>query len=79
MRKVLLGMALLSGGALLAGPASAEVGCACATINAAPVCVASIGQCATGMHGFCVAPCDYKAPKMAKRVRHKAKKAMKKM
>ena len=73
MRKILLVTGLLMGGALLTGgPASAATGCACATLTAAPVCVASIDACVAGMHGLCVAPCDYKAPKMMKK--HKAKK-----
>ena len=64
MRKILLVTGLLMGGALLTGgPASAATGCACATLTAAPVCVASIDACVAGMHGLCVAPCDYKAPK----------------
>ncbi len=67
------------GGALIGGsPASAAAGCACATVTAAPVCVASLDACVAGMHGICVAPCDYKAPKMMKKKAHKAKK-MKKM
>ena len=75
MRKILLVTGLLMGGALLTGgPASAATGCACATLTAAPVCVASIDACVAGMHGLCVAPCDYKAPKMMKK--HKAKKKM---
>ena len=76
MRKVLLVTGLLMGGALLAGsPASAATGCTCATLTNAPVCVASIEACVSGMRGLCVAPCDYKAPKMAKK---KAKKKMNK-
>lgn len=76
MRKLLLVTGLLAGGALLTGsPASADVGCACVKLGAAPVCVASIESCVSGMGGLCLAPCDYKAPKMAKK---KAKKAMKK-
>jgi hypothetical protein len=77
MRKLLLVTALLAGGALISGsPASAATGCACATLTAAPVCVASIDQCLSVVHGLCVAPCDYKP---MKKVRHyKAKKKMKK-
>ncbi len=79
MRKVLLITGLLVGGALFTGaPALAATGCACATLTKAPVCVASVDQCVAGMHGLCVAPCDYKAPKMTKKM-HKSKKKMKKM
>lgn len=78
MRKVLLVTGLLVGGAFITGgPASAATGCACATLTAAPVCVASIKQCLSGMHGLCVSPCDYQPPKMVKKKAHKAKKAKK--
>ena len=77
MRKILLVTGLLLSGTLLTGsPASAEAGCACVKLGAAPVCVASIESCVSGMGGLCMAPCDYKAPKMVKR--HKAKKMAKK-
>ena len=78
MRKILLVTGLLMGGALVAGsPASAATGCLCATLTAAPVCVASIDACVAGMHGICIAPCDYTPPKKMKK--HKAKKKAKKM
>jgi len=75
MRKLLLVSGLLLGGALLtSGPASAEVGCGCVKLGAAPVCVSSIAACAR-MGGLCLVPCDYKAPKkMVKR--HWVKKKM---
>ncbi len=77
MRKLLLVSGLLAGGVLLTGsPAPAATGCACATFTRAPVCVASIEACVSGMHGICVAPCDYHPP-MMKKYHHK-KKAMKK-
>jgi len=79
MRKLLLVAGLLAGGSLLVGsPASADqVGCACVKLGAAPVCVASIEACVSGVGGLCVAPCDYKAPK--KMSKKKAKKKAKKM
>lgn len=78
MRKLLLVSGVLAGSALLAGsPASADqVGCACVKLGAAPVCVASIDACVSGMGGLCISPCDYKPPKMMKK---KSKKSMKKM
>jgi len=79
MRKVLLVAGLVMGGAFIGGgPASAATGCACATLTAAPVCVASIEACVSGMHGLCVAPCDYHPPKMVKKYK-KHKKSTKKM
>ncbi|MGA7973858.1 MAG: hypothetical protein WCA36_13740 [Pseudolabrys sp.] len=78
MRKLLLVSGLLAAGMLLSGnPASAATGCACATLTKAPVCVASIDACIAGMHGICVAPCDYHPP--LKKMRHHKKKSMKKM
>jgi len=78
MRKLLLVSGLLAGSALLTGgPALAATGCACATLTSAPVCVASIDACIAGMHGICVAPCDYHPP--MKKMRHHKKKSMKKM
>lgn len=75
MRKVLLVTGLLMAGALIGGsPVSAATGCACATLTAAPVCVASIEKCVSGMYGLCVAPCDYKLPKMSKVKKSKMKK-----
>ena len=71
MRKLLLVSGLLAGGAMLPGaPALAATGCACATLTSAPVCVASIEACVSGMHGLCVAPCDYHPVMMKKKVRH---------
>ncbi len=68
MRKLLLVSGLLLSGALLTGsPASAETGCECVKLGAAPVCVSSIAQCNRVIGGLCIAPCDYKAPKMVKR------------
>lgn len=68
MRKLLLVTGVLLGGALLTGsPASAEVGCACLKLGAAPVCVSSVAQCNRVMGGICIAPCDYKPPHMVKR------------
>ncbi len=76
MRKLLLVSGLLAGGALVTGtPALAATGCACATLTHAPVCVASVDACVAGMHGLCVAPCDYHPVMMKK---HYKKKAMKK-
>lgn len=78
MRKLLLVSGLLAGSALLTGgPAQAATGCACATLTNAPVCVASIDACVAGMHGICVAPCDYHPP--MKKYRHKKKMMKKKM
>lgn len=76
MRKLLLVMGLLVSGALLTGgPASAELGCTCVKLGAAPVCVASIEQCVSRVGGICVAVCDYQAPKVVKK-KTKAKKKM---
>jgi hypothetical protein len=67
MRKLLLVSGLLMGGALLSGsPASAATGCSCVKLGQNPVCVASIEKCVSGMGGLCVAPCEYKPPKMMK-------------
>lgn len=77
MRKLLLVTGVLLGGALLGGsPASAEVGCACLKLGAAPVCVASVAQCNQAIGGLCIAPCDYQPPKMVKR--HHKKRPLKK-
>ncbi len=77
MRKLLLvtgATGLLMGGALLTGsPASAAVGCSCVKLGENPVCVASIDACVSGMGGLCLAPCDYKAPKMSKKKTKKKK------
>ena len=77
MRKLLLVLGLLASGSLLSGnPASAAVGCACATFSGAPACVASIDQCVSGMHGVCIAPCDYQPPKKTMKRHYKPKKKM---
>jgi hypothetical protein len=75
MRKFVIAAALLLAGGLLSGsPAKAEVGCLCATWNKAPVCTDSVLSCTGKMSGACVAPCDYKAPKMSKMKAKKKKK-----
>ena len=76
MRKFFIGAGLL-GLVAFAGsgsPAQAATGCLCGQLFRAPVCTASVGACVGGLHGACVAPCDYKAPKMSKR--HTKKKKM---
>lgn len=75
MRKFVFAAGLLLAGALIGGsPANAAVGCLCATAFKAPVCTDTILTCNTKMGGACVAPCDYKKPKMSKR--HSKKKKM---
>ena len=75
MRKFVFAAGLLLAGALLGGsPANAAAGCLCATAFKAPVCTDTILTCNTKMGGACVAPCDYKKPKMSKR--HSKKKKM---
>jgi hypothetical protein len=78
MRKIIIGAALLLGGALLttSTPAQAAVGCLCGKIGAPAVCVATITDCNLKMGGVCVLACDYTAPK-AKKGKVKKAKAMK--
>ena len=76
MRKLLLAAGLLASGFLLAGsPASAEVGCSCVKLGAAPVCVASVAQCNRVIGGLCLAPCSYVPPRSAHRAVHRARRA----
>ena len=71
MRKIAIVSGLLLAAAFIrAAPAMADVGCGCAKIDAAPVCVKDVVTCNTKIGGVCVMACDY-TPKMAK---HKRKK-----
>lgn len=75
MRKFVLAAGLLGLAtfAVSGSPAQAATGCLCGQLFRAPVCTASVGACVGGLHGACVAPCDYKRPKMSKRHTHKKK------
>jgi hypothetical protein len=75
MHKLLVVTAFVAGAVLFGygSPAQAEVGCFCARLNQGPVCTSGISACVSGLHGLCVSPCDYQAPKMSKRRVHKKK------
>jgi hypothetical protein len=75
MRKLVLAAGLLGLVAFTGSgsPAQAATGCLCSQLFRAPICAASVGACVGSLHGVCVAPCDYKAPKMSKRRTHKKK------
>jgi len=76
MRKILIVAGLLAGAALFttaSTPAQAWVGCSCATLNKAPVCVEGPATCTLKMGGACVLPCDYTPAKVVKAKRHKKK------
>ena len=73
MRKIAIVSGLLLAAAFIpATPAMADIGCGCAKIDAAPVCVKDVVTCNTKVGGVCVMPCDYTASKKAKH--HKRKK-----
>jgi len=72
MRKSIVVAALLLGVALVVGsPARADVGCGCVKLGQNPMCTATVEECVGKIGGLCLAPCDYQAPKMAKK--HKKK------
>jgi hypothetical protein len=72
MRKLLVLSAFLAGTAFFGNitPSQAAMGCLCGRLTQAPVCTSGISACVNGLHGLCVSPCDYKAPKMSKRRVH---------
>jgi len=73
MRKLLVLSVLLTGIAFFGNitPSQAAMGCLCGRLTQAPVCTSGISACVNGLHGLCVSPCDYKAPKISKRRVHK--------
>jgi hypothetical protein len=72
MRKVIVLLAGVTLAATFAGsPAQADMGCGCAKLGSAPVCVPGVSECVNKVGGVCLAPCDYQPPKKAMMKRKK--------